>query len=300
MENQFEVIIVGGSYSGLSAAMALGRASRKVLIIDSGKPCNRQTPHSHNFLTQDGETPSAIAAIAKEQVTHYPSIKFMEGTAVSVSGSDGSFVVSTLDGQEYRAKKLLFAAGVRDIMPEINGFVACWGISVIHCPYCHGYEVKNLKTGLFSNGDMAYHMVQLLLQWTSDLTLFTNGKSTLTPEQTLKLQAKNITIVETEITELIHSNGQLQSIVMSDGTMDDINVLYAKIAFEQHCPIPKALGCTLDEQGYLAVDDFKKTSIPGIFASGDCTTPGRAVAMAVEAGMRAGVTINMELCTEAF
>ncbi|RZJ55292.1 MAG: NAD(P)/FAD-dependent oxidoreductase, partial [Flavobacterium sp.] len=238
MENQFDVVIVGGSYSGLSAAMALGRASRKVLIIDSGKPCNRQTPHSHNFLTQDGETPSAIAAIAKEQVMQYPSITFKEGTAVSVSGSDGDFTVTTANGQEYRAKKILFAAGVRDIMPNIEGFAACWGISVIHCPYCHGYEVKNLKTGLLSNGDIAYHMVQLLLQWTGDLTLFTNGKSTLTPEQTLKLQSKNISIIETEIGQFIHTDGQLQSIVLSDGTMHDFSVLYAKIAFEQHCPIP--------------------------------------------------------------
>ncbi|MDO7742673.1 MAG: NAD(P)/FAD-dependent oxidoreductase, partial [Pedobacter sp.] len=159
---KFDVVIIGGSYAGLSAAMALGRALRNVLVIDSGKPCNAQTPHSHNFITQDGETPAAIAAKAKEQVMQYPSVQFLNDIAVAVSGENSNFSVSTSAGLNIHAKKILFATGVKDIMPAIEGFAACWGISVIHCPYCYGYEYKSQPTGILMNGDMAIDMAELI------------------------------------------------------------------------------------------------------------------------------------------
>ncbi|MEL6971969.1 MAG: NAD(P)/FAD-dependent oxidoreductase, partial [Bacteroidota bacterium] len=151
--NGFDVIIVGGSYSGLSAAMALGRSLRNILIIDSGLPCNRQTPHSHNFITQDGEQPAAIAEKAKAQVLNYDTIRFLHGKAISGKKTENGFTITTQKEETFTAKKLVFATGVKDIMPDIGGFSACWGISVIHCPYCHGYEVKNEKTGILANGD---------------------------------------------------------------------------------------------------------------------------------------------------
>ncbi len=146
--NNFDVIIIGGSYSGLSAALALGRSLRHVLIIDSGKPCNEQTPHSHNFLTHDGETPRSIASKAKEEVSKYETVHFHSGLAVRGEKTDSGFEITTEAGESFTAKKLIFATGVRDIMPEIDGISECWGISVIHCPYCHGYEVRGEKTGL--------------------------------------------------------------------------------------------------------------------------------------------------------
>src|SRR5690606_408454 len=136
----FDVIIIGGSYAGLSSAMTLGRALRNVLMIDSGKPCNRQTPHSHNFITQDGEEPGTIAEKAKAQVLKYDTVKFLNDLAVSGKKTENGFVIATETGKEFATKKLVFATGVKDIMPGIKGFSECWGISVIHCPYCHGYE----------------------------------------------------------------------------------------------------------------------------------------------------------------
>ncbi len=296
----YEVIIIGGSYSGLSAAMALGRASRNVLIIDSGEPCNIQTPHSHNFITQDGETPAAISAKAKEQVMRYPTVSFENDKATKAFKTDNGFEITTESGATYTAKKLLLATGVKDIMPPINGFAECWGISIIHCPYCHGYEVKNQKTALMADSEIAQHMIPMLLQWTKDLTLFTNGEAIFTNEQLLKFKQHNVTIIETQIESVQHTNGKLNSITLKNGDVHDFPVMYAKIKTAQHTFIPEDLGCTINDQGLIEVDEFKKTNIPGVFASGDCTTQGRAVAMAVEAGTKAGVMMNMELCMESY
>ncbi|PZR21384.1 MAG: pyridine nucleotide-disulfide oxidoreductase [Flavobacterium psychrophilum] len=299
MEN-YEVIIIGGSYSGLSAAMALGRASRRTLIIDAGEPCNRQTPHSHNFITHDGEVPAVISAKAKEQVLAYPTVTFINDKALKSVKTDKGFIISTESGSTYESQKLLIASGVKDVMPPIEGFAECWGISVIHCPYCHGYEVKNQKTALMANGPIAEHFLPLLLQWTKDLTLFTNAKSTVSDEITAKFRKHNIPVIEAEIESVQHTKGYMESITLKDGTVHSFKAMYAKIPAVQHTFITEDLGVNLNEQGLIEVDEFKRTNISGVYASGDCTSMGRAVIMAAEAGTRAGVTINNDLCAEAF
>lgn len=142
---KYEVIIIGGSYAGLSAAMSLGRALRNVLIIDSSDACNKQTPHSHNFITQDGNKPAEISEKAKKQVLNYSTIEFLNDFVVSIEKKENFIIKSS--NEIFEAEYLILATGVKDIMPNIPGFSECWGISVIHCPYCHGYEVKEQKTG---------------------------------------------------------------------------------------------------------------------------------------------------------
>lgn len=296
----FDVIIIGGSYAGLSAAMALGRALRNVLIIDSGLPCNRQTPHSHNFITQDGEKPSVIAENAKAQVLKYDTLKFVNDLAVSGEKTENGFVIATKRGKEFKAKKLIFATGVKDTMPDIKGFSECWGITVIHCPYCHGYEVKREKTGILANGDFAFHYAQLIRNWTKELTIFTNGKSTLTQEQTDKITKHNIPIIEKEIAYFKHENGNVQQIVFKDNSAFELKAIYSRPDFEQHCKIPEMLGCELTEQGLLKVDMFQKTSIANIFACGDNTSPMRSVANAVAAGNLTGAIVNNGMTEEEF
>src|SRR5689334_3705559 len=144
----FDVIIIGGSYAGLATAMALGRALRNVLVIDGGNPCNKQTPHSHNFLTNDGKTPKEIASLAKQQVRMYSTVSFLDGFATAGLKTTSGFEVQTQAGEVFTSKKLVFATGIRDVMPSIPGFAESWGISVLHCPYCHGYEVRHQKTGI--------------------------------------------------------------------------------------------------------------------------------------------------------
>jgi len=296
----FDVIIIGGSYSGLAAGMALGRALKKVLIIDSGKPCNAQTPHSHNFLTQDGNTPAAIATLAKLQVQFYDTVSFFIGLATGGKKTSSGFEIQTASGETFHAGQLIFATGVRDIMPEISGFSDCWGISAIHCPYCHGYEVRNETTGILGNGEHGYEVSRLISNWTKDLTLYTNGPSTLTPEQAEAIQKNHIKIVEKEIKRLEHVDGYLHHIAFKDGTRAPLKALYAPRPFEQHCTIPEALGCELTEEGYIKVDALQATTIDGIFACGDNTTRMRAVAMAVSAGTMAGVAASKKLIFEAF
>lgn len=297
---QFDVIIIGGSYSGLAAGMALGRALKKVLIIDSGRPCNAQTPHSHNFLTQDGNTPKGISTIGKQQVEQYSNVNFYNGIAVTGSKIKNGFEIVTETGDKFQASKLIFATGIKDIMPKIDGFAESWGISAIHCPYCHGYEVRNTKTGILGNGDYAYELSKMINNWTKDLTIYTNGKSTLTKEQVQKLQSHNIKIVEKEIKKLDHIDGHIQNIVFNDNTTLPLIALYSPRPFEQHCSIPEMLGCELTEDGYLKVNGFQETTVEGIYASGDNTTRMRTVANAVAMGTTAGMSASKKLILEQF
>ena len=297
---QFDVIIIGGSYSGLSAAMSLGRALRQVLVIDSGLPCNRQTPHSHNFITQDGEKPAVISAKAKLQVEFYKTVQFYNGLAVKASKIENGFEIVTASGDVFTARKILFATGVKDLLPEIDGFAECWGISVLHCPYCHGYEVKNEKTAIIANDEMGFEFAKLISNWTKDLRLCTNGKSELTLEQTEILKNKSVLILEEEIVSLQHNAGYISNIVFKDGEKVEVKAIYARVPFEQHCALPKDLGCEINEMGYLKVDFMQKTNISGIYASGDATTQMRSVALAVSTGSFAGAVINKELIDEDF
>jgi thioredoxin reductase len=300
ISNQYDVIIIGGSYAGLQAATTLGRALRKVLVIDGGKPCNSQTPHSHNFLTQDGETPAAIAAKGKEQLAAYTTVSLLQDNVIEAVQVVNGFKTDTLSGATFTTRKLLFATGVKDIMPDIHGFAECWGISVIHCPYCHGYEVHHQPTGILANGDVAFEYAKLINNWTNELTVFTNGTSTLTAEQQHKLTDKNINIIKTELKEILHDQGQMKSLLFKDGSQQQMKALYARPPFEQHCELPMQLGCTLDEHGLLQTNGFGKTNVPGVYAAGDNSVLMRSVANAVATGMMAAAMLNKEMIEEDF
>ena len=298
--NNFEVIVIGGSYAGLSAAMCLGRALRSLLIIDSEMPCNRQTPHSHNFITQDGKTPKQIATIAREQVSQYKTVNFYTGTAVDAIKKEKGFEIKTSAGDFFYSKKLIIATGLKDAMPDIKGFAECWGISVIHCPYCHGYEVRNERTGILGNGDYGFEFSRLVSNWTKDLALYTNGKSMLNVQQAEKLTKHNIPIVEKEIDSLQHTNGQIQTITFKDNSKTPITAIYARPQTTQHSEIASQLGCELTEQGRVKVEMSQQTTIPGVYACGDCSNSSRDLAIAVSSGVIAGGTCNKEMILEEF
>ncbi len=299
MKQPFDIIIIGGSYAGLSAALSLGRAMRSVLVIDGGQPCNRQTPHSHNFITQDGETPANIARAAKEQVLRYPTVQFHDGFVDTVEKSDIGFRVTTSSGNSYQSKKIILATGLKDTFPEIPGFAECWGISVIHCPYCHGYEVRHTKTGILANGPVAFHYAQLISNWTKELVIYTNGPSNLTDEQLQLISANNIQLVETPVAQLQHTDGQLKSIQFSTGETHALTAIYARPDYVQHAPFIEQLGCALSDHGLIVVDEFQQTSVPGVYACGD-NSGMRAVAKAVSSGTMAGAALNNHLCAEEF
>lgn len=293
--NYFDVIIIGGSFSGLSAGLALGRSLRSVLVIDNGKPCNEQTPNAHNFLTQDGVNPREILSIAKSQLKNYITVEFYNGLATEAKKLVDGFNITTELGDVYLAKKVIIATGLKYILPSIKGLSACWGISILHCPYCHGFEFRGQKTGILGNGDIGFGLSRFIYNWTDQITLFTEKKLAMSDEQLYRIQGNGIQIIEEEIDEFEHKEGQVQNVVLKNNSKIAVNVIYAVPKFEQHSTIAAVLGCDLTEQGLIAVDQFQKTSVDGIFASGDNSDWAKTLAVAVASGNIAGISVNSEL-----
>jgi len=298
--NHYDVIIVGGSYAGLSAAMALGRSLRKVLIIDGGMPCNRQTPHSHNFITQDGKTPKEISLLAREEVLRYPTVKFINDLAVNGRKAGDGFEIMMQSGEIAAADKLIFATGIKDTMPEIPGFSESWGITAVHCPFCHGYEIKDLPTGILANGGMGFDYAKMIHNMTKDVTILTNGPSVFLAEQMEALKRQGIRVNESEIDRLQHTDGQIEKVIFKDGSELALKAIYHKPLFEQHSDIPVALGCGVTEHGYIITDDMQKTWVKGVYACGDNCSMMRSVANAVSTGQMAGAMAHKELVEERF
>lgn len=297
---KYDVIIIGGSYSGMAAALGLGRALRSVLIIDDNNPCNKQTPHSHNFLTNDGRSPRQIAMLAKQNIARYKTVEFVKARATGVTKTANGFKVLVDGGESFLSRKLILATGIKDVLPNISGFAECWGISVLHCPYCHGYEVRNQITGILGNGQSAYEMATLISNWTNNLTLFTDGAAMFDASQYSKLKKNNITVVESELMHIEQQNGVIKELHLKNGERINIKALYHRPPFIQHSDIYRQLQCELSNDGYIKIDPSHKTTIPGVFACGDNTTRIRTVANAVAQGTTTAIMVNKELIEETF
>lgn len=293
----FDIIIIGGSIAGLSAALTLGRSLRKVLVIDSGNPCNRFTPHSHNFLTQDGIPPRQIIETAKTQILKYKTVEFFDGEVQNVVKDAELFKIEINSFEKYfHAKKIIFATGLKDNLPDIKGLKECWGISAIHCPYCHGYEFKQMKTGILANGEAAFHYAKLVGNLTSELKIFTNGISEFTNDQLDYLKSKEIQIIENKLIEIRHADGFIDGIHLDDNQFIELNALYVRPDSEQSSKIPETLGCELNQNKLIVVDMFQKTNVEGVFACGDNSNMFRSISAAVASGNMAGASVNMEFC----
>lgn len=297
---KFDVIIIGGSYAGFASAMGLGRALRRVLVIDSGLPANRFTPESHNLLTHDGRRPAEITEIARQQVSQYKTVQLMDGLVVNAKETPEGFEVQIASGKKYSCSKLVFATGIIDTVPDIDGLSECWGKSVLHCPYCHGFEVRDKTTGILGNGDYAFEFGALISNWTSNLTIYTNGPSTLTSEQTSKLDSHDIRVVETPVKVIKHSDGYVDSIVFENGDTALVEAIYTKPGFKQHSDLPNSLGCEITNDGYIKIDPALRTTVPGVYACGDNVTRMRTVANAIAMGTSTAITLNKDLILQTF
>ncbi|MCD0456387.1 NAD(P)/FAD-dependent oxidoreductase [Chryseobacterium sp. LC2016-27] len=296
----YDTIIVGGSYAGLSAAMTLGRSLRNVLIIDSGNPCNRQTPNSHNFLTRDGVPPEEIAKIARDEVSKYPTIELYKGFAVNGCKISEGFMIKTSDSNLFKGKKLIFATGILDSLHDIKGFAECWGISVIHCPYCHGYEVRNKKTAILADGDRLVYFTSLIKNLTDDLTLIISEINASNADNIAILKRNGVKIIEKKISEIQHHNGYIDKVIFSDVTSESFEAMYAPVSFQQHSGIPEELGCEMTDVGLIKIDEAHKTTVDSVYAVGDNSNLLRSVSLAVSSGSVAGVKINGELSADMF
>lgn len=210
------------------------------------------------------------------------------------------FEIETETGKKFSAKKLIFGTGIKDLIPNIKGFKECWGISVIHCPYCHGYEFKQQVTAIFANTEKASHMVPLIYNLTKKLSIITVNKSEFGTDKLHKFESNGIELIESEIQEIIHKNGEVRKVIFKDGTSQTFDAIYAPLPFVQHSDIPEKLGCELNEQGLLKVNVFQQTNIIDIYACGDNSSPMRSVSNAVASGNLAGAAVNKELSDQEF
>lgn len=234
---RYDIIVVGGGYAGMAAALQLVRARRSVLVIDAGLRRNRFASHSYGFLGQDGVDPAELAQAARCQLEVYPTLTWVEGTAEAASGEKEQFAVTSGNGERYSGRRLLFATGVSDTLPTIEGLPERWGKSVFHCPYCHGYELNRGRIGVIATGPMSLHQAQLIPEW-GEVTFFTNNAMTLDDATRADLAARGVTIEQTPISQL-HGHAD---VILSDARRRSFAGLFTASRNAPSTPIAETLG----------------------------------------------------------
>ncbi|MGE0502221.1 MAG: NAD(P)/FAD-dependent oxidoreductase [Rhizobiaceae bacterium] len=296
-----DVIVVGGAFAGLSAALQLARARRSVLVIDAGQPRNRFAAHSHGFLGQDGRTPADILATAREQLRAYRTAMLTSGEATSARWSARGFEVATGDGQVIHGSRLILTTGVKDTLPPVAGLDEEWGKSVFVCPYCDGYEVGGGAIGVLATGPMSSHQAMLLTEW-GDVTFFLNGAAELDDGQRAELAGRGVTIETTAVNRWTRERDGTVGFDMADGRRSKVKALFTGPRISMASPIAEQLGLDF-EQGplgpYVRVDDRQRSSVANVFAAGDAARPMHSVALAVAGGAMAGIAAHQSLVFEA-
>ncbi|MBC7869687.1 MAG: NAD(P)/FAD-dependent oxidoreductase [Chitinophagaceae bacterium] len=296
----FDVIIIGGGPAGLSAGLTLGRFRRSVLICDGQHPRNAKSTGVHGFFSRDGIHPQELLKIAREQLTPYSTVQVRSQEVIDIVQSDAHFTVYFQDGASELAKKILFATGVKDVLPAIDDIDALWGKSVYHCPYCHGWEARDKAIAVLANGDASIHYSKLLHSLSNDIVICTNGRLEMSNSERLQLDRLGINITETPILHLKRQDTTLEGIVFTDGSYLQRDVIFVRPAQIQHSLLPAKLGCAMTENGFVDVDEQGKTSIEGVYAAGDLTSMMQQVLFAASRGAASAAGINYELAHEAF
>lgn len=293
----YDVIIIGGGPAGLSAALALGRARKHVLLCDSGPRRNARAVHMHNFVTRDGVTPDEFRRVAREQLSQYPNVVVHDVLVAGVTGAKGAFHVSA-GGNTVDARRVLLCTGMIDELPPLDGFRELWGHAVVQCPYCHGWETRDRPWGYLVRADHASHVQMFALQlrgWTNDVCVFTNGEFELPEAARSQLIAAGVLIETARIGRLVAREHRLEAVELSNGTRVACELLFAHPPQHQ-VDVVRALGVALDDDGFVQVDPMsRQTSVPGVFAAGDLTTRMQAAIAAAASGMQAAAMINVEL-----
>jgi thioredoxin reductase len=295
-----DVVIVGGSSAGLSAALILGRSLRDVVVIDDQKPCNRFSNASHGFLTRDGIPPSELIQIANEQLEPYSTVARKMATALHIEKHDTDFEITCSDATKLQARSVLLATGLHDELPKLDGMEGLWGKSVIHCPYCDGYEVSGKAISVYGTDETAMHLVMMLHNWTDNLTLCAANGWKLTAAQRDRLTRFGIHVVEQAITALESTGAQIEAVHFDDGTSLRCDALFVRPKTTHRTTFAHDLGCKVDEHNVVQVDLRGRTSIEGVYAAGDLSLTMRSVAIAVAQGAAAGYGINADLIERDF
>ena len=292
----YDAIIVGGSFAGLSAALYLARARRSVLICDTGAPRNRFAAASHGFFAQDGTDPKVMLETMRGQVAAYPTVHFRHQKAVDAVRDGDAFRVTLADGETGIGTKLLLAFGVTDVLPDIPGIAERWGQTVIHCPYCHGYEFSEHRLGVLNLSPVSVHQASLIPEW-GPTTFFLNG-ATIEPEAKAILEERGVAVEPEPVESLVGEGTSLSAVRLRNGTERPLDALFIGPANRLNSDIPERLGCSM-EQGPLGsvvtVDDMKATNVSGVYAAGDITRMGHTVTFACADGVMAALAIHRSL-----
>ena len=301
MDDILDVLIVGAGPAGLSAALVLGRARRRVLVFDSGQPRNAPSPAAHNVFTRDGTPPREMLRIGREQLRPYAGVEFRDAEVTDATrDEDGGFTVHLADGSRFRGRRLLLASGMREKLPEIEGMRELWGTGVLHCPYCHGWEMRDEPLAVYGRGEFALEFAGTLRGWSRDLVICSNGPADLGEEDRQKLARHGIGLTEEPIARLEGRNGALERIVFADGSTLARRALFARFPQRQQSPLAERLGCVLTDRHQVETDEYGRTSVPGLYAAGDLARPMQQVILAAADGTVAAICLNHELSTEEF
>ena len=294
-----DVIIVGGGPAGLSAALVLGRAGRSTLVLDAGEPRNAVSRHAHTYLTRDGIPPAELLELARAELERYPSVEVRLTEALSASAEPIGFELTLPNGGAESCRKLLLATGVVDELPDIPGLRQLWGTSVFHCPYCDGWELRGRALAVYDRGAEAMNFVPVVIGWSEDLVLCTDGPSGLSDRARDDLERNGVRIVETPIMRL-DGGGRLERIVFSDGSAIARDALFVHTSPRGRSDLADQLGCGLTDHGLVEVTPERETTVPGVYAAGDAASKFHQIVVAAASGTEAAIMINRALSMEDF
>ncbi|MEV6113783.1 NAD(P)/FAD-dependent oxidoreductase [Streptomyces sp. NPDC052109] len=303
--NTYEVVVVGGGAAGLSAALVLGRARRRTLVVDAGEPRNTPSAHMHGYLSRDGMSPAGFLAVGRQEIARY-GVELVRDRAVD-AGRDGSgFAVALAGGGAVRARQLVIATGLKDELPPVPGLAERFGRDVVHCPYCHGWEARDLPTGVLAISPLGVHQALMVTQWSKDVRLFLHevSESELTDDDRRRLAAAGVTVVPGKVAELVVADDRLRGVRLAGdapsggGTPHACEVLYAAPRAVPNNDLLLRLGADMRETPfgtYPVIDERGLTSVPGLWAAGNASGFAEQVINAASRGYRAGAAINGEL-----
>ena len=290
-DETYDVVVVGGGAAGLSAALVLGRARRRVAVVDAGEPRNAPAAHMHGFLSRDGMPPAELLAAGRAEVAGY-GVEVIDDRVVGV---DPGFSVRLASGGVLSARRVLVATGLRDELPEIAGFRDRWGRDALHCPYCHGWEVRDEPLGVLGTSPAAVDHAQLVRQWSEDVIFFAH-RHRLTAAERLRLEARGIEVVEGEVARLVVEEDRLTGVELADGRVVARSAVFIRPANRPHADgLLGGLGCEVDDDGFVVVDAGGRTTVPGVWAAGNVVDPRAQVITAAGAGSAAAIAINADL-----
>jgi len=295
--NDFDVVVIGGGAAGLSAALVLARARRHVLVVDAGSPRNAPAAHMHGFLSRDGLPPSTLVTLGREEVADFGG-EIVNATVTDAARCNKAWFRLVLsDGRRVGARRLLVATGLRDVLPDIAGLHERWARDVLHCPYCHGYEVRDQQLGVLGGTPGAVRYAQIVRQWAHDVVYFT-PPDTLSAQHRIELVARAVGIVEGDIERMVTDEDQLTGVQMRDGRLIGRQALFVPPEFVPHNDLLLTLGCQVDDDGWPVKDPSGRTTEPGVWVAGNVANPRAQVITAAGEGSAAAIAINADLVDE--